>query len=345
MNEVEAEPMPAALPALESVFAPAWWLRSRHLQSVLPSLKLLRGSAVARRAALLLGHSAQEIVDCGDGVRLLAHRSTQSAAGRTPARDLVVLLHGWEGSADSLYVLSLAALLYERGADVVRLNLRDHGDSHHLNRDLFHSCRIAEVVGAVASLAASAPDQRLTLAGFSLGGNFALRVAVRAPSAGIPLTRSIAVCPVLDPRRTLDALESGWWVYRDYFALKWKRSLRRKQACFPDVYDFREILGMRSLTRMTDYLVRRHSDFPDLDAYLRGYAIVDDALATLEIPSHILLSLDDPIIPATDLERLARTPRLEISTSASGGHCGFMERLEGASWIDRTAAALILRDR
>jgi predicted alpha/beta-fold hydrolase len=89
--------------------------------------------------------------------------------------------------------------------------------------------------------------------------------------------------------------------------------------------------------------VRRHSDFPDLDAYLSGYAIVGDALAALEIPSHILTSLDDPIIPAADLERVARTPRLAISTSTCGGHCGFMERLEGASWIDRTAADLILK--
>ena len=39
-----------------------------------------------------------------------------------------------------------------RGFDVVRLNLRDHGETHHLNRDLFHSCRLPEVVGAVRAL-------------------------------------------------------------------------------------------------------------------------------------------------------------------------------------------------
>ena len=64
----------------------------------------------------------------------------------------MVLLHGWEGSADSLYVLSLAQLLFEQRFEVVRLNLRDHGDTHHLNRELFHSCRLPEVVGAVRAL-------------------------------------------------------------------------------------------------------------------------------------------------------------------------------------------------
>ena len=68
-----------------------------------------------------------------------------------------MLLHGWEGSSDSLYLLSLAQPLFEAGYDVARLNLRDHGDSHHLNEEIFHSCRIAEVVGAVRGLHAHAP--------------------------------------------------------------------------------------------------------------------------------------------------------------------------------------------
>ncbi|HSN72805.1 MAG TPA: alpha/beta fold hydrolase [Steroidobacteraceae bacterium] len=343
MTEFDAAASAALTPLPEAGFRPAWWLRNPHVQSVLPSLKALRGPLVARRAARVLETSTQEIIDCGDGVRLLGHRSTQVAAGREPARDLVVLLHGWEGSADSLYVLSLAAELFDRGADVFRLNLRDHGDSHHLNKELFHSCRIAEVVGAVARIAELSPDQRLAMGGFSLGGNFSLRVAARAPAAGIPLKRVVAVCPVLDPRRTLDALESGWWVYRDYFVLKWKRSLRLKQSCFPADYDFAEILAMRSLRAMTDYLVRRHSEFPDLETYLRGYAIVGDALGALELPSYILTSLDDPIIPSGDLEQLARSPYLDIVTTPAGGHCGFVERLGGSSWIDRKAAELLLR--
>ena len=92
-----------------------------------------------------------------------------------------MLLHGWEGSADSLYVLSLAQQLFEQGFSVVRLNLRDHGETHHLNRELFHSCRLPEVVGAVGGAAALYLGGRpLQLVGFSLGGNFMLRVAAQA---------------------------------------------------------------------------------------------------------------------------------------------------------------------
>ncbi len=38
-----------------------------------------------------------------------------------------MLMHGWEGSADSLYLLSASQSLFEAGFEVVRLNFRDHG--------------------------------------------------------------------------------------------------------------------------------------------------------------------------------------------------------------------------
>src|SRR5690606_33850116 len=257
------------------------WLTNAHLQSILPSLKLRR-PLLSMRARDLLAASRMHVVECGDGVRLLGYHSTQTALGRPEARDLVILLHGWEGSADSLYVLSLGAYLFGLGCDVFRLNFRDHGPSHHLNREIFHSCRLDEIIGAVRSIEQRASNRRSTIAGFSLGGNFALRVAARAPSAGLNLERAVAVCPVLRPHSTMEVLEKGSFIYRQYFVSKWKRSLRLKQRLFPDLYDFKEVLAQKSLLRMTELLIEYFNEFPSVDAYLDGYAIVGDVLSRLE---------------------------------------------------------------
>ena len=321
-------------------FSPPGWLSNAHVQSILPSLKL-RKPWLNRRARDLLRASTDHIVDCGAGVRLLGHYSSQQALGRSPARQLAILLHGWEGSAESLYVLSLGSYLFQRGCDVFRLNFRDHGPSHHLNEDIFHSCRLDEVVGAVKCIRGMFPEARTTIAGFSLGGNFALRVAAAAPNAGIQLDRAIAVCPVLRPHSTMEILENGPLVYRWYFMDKWKRSLRLKQSLFPQRFDFGPILSQRSIKAMTEILVARFSEFADLDSYLNGYAIVGAALANLSIPSHILFALDDPIIPAVDLKDLARTPHLHINTIEHGGHCGFMDKWSAESWADRQIAKLM----
>jgi predicted alpha/beta-fold hydrolase len=330
----------AALANAALAFKPPRWLANAHLQSILPSLRLRRPLLV-RRARDLLAASSEEIVDCGQGVRLLGHRSTQTALGRPPARDLIVLLHGWEGSADSLYVLSLGAYLFAHGCDVFRLNFRDHGPTHHLNPELFHSCRLDEVIGAVRRIQETSPDRRIALAGFSLGGNFALRIAAQAPARGLALERVVAVCPVLRPHSTMEVLEHGPFIYRQYFIAKWKRSLRLKQRLFPELYDFSEVLEQSSLRTMTELLIEAYSEFPSVDDYLNGYAIVGDALARLEVPSYALLALDDPIIPAHDVAHLARNRHLEVLAIPRGGHCGFMDAFHRESWADRKVASLL----
>jgi predicted alpha/beta-fold hydrolase len=324
--------------AIRNDFVPPSRLRNPHVQSIYPSLPLRR-LGVLRRSRALLEASQDLVLDCGDGVRLLAHHSIQERAGRPAAKRLAVLLHGWEGSAQSLYVLSLGQFLLDQGFDVLRLNLRDHGASHHLNEGIFHSCRIAEVVGAMRRIQSLNPDRGLNLAGFSLGGNFSLRVGVRSRDAGIEIERLVAVCPVLDPEHTLVRLEAGWMLYRRYFVWKWRRSLRQKQVAWPRTYDLSEVLRLDNLTEMTDHLVRVYGGYPSLPQYLRGYAVTGDALAPLAVRTNIISAADDPIIPAADLQRLARPGTLEITLTRFGGHCGFHSGGRGPTWIERQVLA------
>jgi predicted alpha/beta-fold hydrolase len=330
------------LPQVDPTFQPSWWLRSPHLQSVLPSLALRR-AAVRRRAAPLLAASERVLVDCGEGTVLQAQVSRPPAG--TPVRGSVVMLHGWEGTADALYLLCAAQALFERGHEIVRLTLRDHGDTHHLNREIFHSCRLAEVVGAVTTIARGAPGRDLSLVGFSLGGNFALRVALEAPRAGLALRRVVAVSPVLDPATTLDALEQGLPIYERYFIRKWSRSLRRKQAVWPGAFDFGPLLHGHGIRHMTAQLVREHTPYPDLESYLAGYALTGQRLAQLEVPATLITASDDPIIPVADLARLEQVGALRVVLTRHGGHCGFLESLGTPRWLERRIVAELEGER
>lgn len=321
-------------------FQPPRLLRHHHLQSIFASTGP-RQWLVRRRSHALIAHSRPLLLDCGDGVRLLGQLSATPAH----ARGLVVMIHGWEGSADSLYLLSAGSLLFDAGFSVFRLNLRDHGPTHHLNPELFNSTRIDEVVGAVKALQQLTAPSALFLVGFSLGGNFALRVALRAPTHDIALNRTIAVCPVLDPINTMDNLENGWWVYHHYFRHKWQRSLRRKLLHYPELGYGEDLLKLRTLRAMNDYFVPKYTHFPDTLAYLRGYSIVGDVLRDLAVPCHLITSRDDPVIHSKDLPRLARNPHLHIEVTEYGGHCGFIENYRLHSWIDRRIRDLLSQDR
>ena len=288
-----------------------------------------RRGPIVRRAAPLVAAQREMLLECGDGVRLQCFRSSPRRGHGMP----VVLLHGWEGSAESLYVLSLGQQLFEQGFDVLRLNLRDHGATHHLNRELFHSCLLPEVVGAMRALQATL-GRPLRLVGFSLGGNFMLRVGADslAPDA---VAAVVAVSPVLDPEATLRALEGGLSLYTRYFVKRWTRSLRAKQKAWPDERDYEPLLRSQDLRRMTADLVQHCTDFGSLQAYLAGYAVTGLRLAALRVPARIVLSADDPIIPAADLSLLARSDQLRIVRTRYGGHCGFVDSLSSASFADR----------
>ena len=234
----------------------------------------------------------------------------------------------------STYVLSVAAVLWRAGYRVIRLNLRDHGDSHHLNEDIFHSCRLGEAVGAIKWVQATFPDEALLLGGFSLGGNFSLRIAATARVSGLRIERVVAVCPVLDPAQTMEALDFGLAIYRSYFIRKWRRSLMRKQEAFPALYDFSKLERFNSLREMTDFFVRNYTEFPDLETYLNGYTLTGDRLADLDVPSTMLLADDDPVIPVRGLNGMSTPKSLRIEKSRFGGHCGFVAGYGLSSWLD-----------
>ena len=236
----------------------------------------------------------------------------------------MVLLHGWEGSAESLYVLSLAQRLYAGGFEVVRLNLRDHGETHHLNRDLFHSCRLPEVIGAVHALQGHYPGHALQLVGFSLGGNFVLRVAAKAREADLNLARVVAVSPVLDPHVTMAALQRGMPGYEMYFVRKWLRSLRKKQAAWPDRYDF-GCPGTHARPGTHDggagaFLHRVPEPRRLPEAVTPSPA---SASPGSRHPAHILTAQDDPMIPVRDLRTWRHRRRSPSRSPASAGIADF----------------------
>ncbi|MGY0612983.1 YheT family hydrolase [Luteimonas sp. A501] len=320
-------------PVTTSPYRPPRWLRSAHLQSVLAGSPLRRRRGLAALAAS--GAVTREVVvDGGGDVRLLG---LHSALPGVEPRGMALLLHGWEGSAESAYVCLVAAGFLARGYDVFRLNFRDHGGSHHLNPDIFHSARIDEVVRAARDVAGRMPRPRLVVAGHSLGGNFALRLALRAPAAGLSLDGVAAVCPVLDPARTMDAMERGFPLYMHHFERSWRRSLVRKRALFPDRVGFDDAVLRLRMRALTEWLVLRHTDFGSLEAYFDGYSIAGDRLAGLAVPASILTSADDPVIPVDDFHRLVLPAPARLEVAGWGGHCGFIEgpRLDGYAerWV------------
>lgn len=322
---------------MEDSFIPAWGTRNRHLQTIFASLRLR-----ALGPNPMLAAARPVIVPAGGGVRLLGAVSDHAPGA---GKGLVILVHGWEGSADSTYVVTTGRDLFRRGYDIFRLNLRDHGESHHLNEGLFHGALIEEVTEAVRVVAAAAAGRPCCLVGFSLGGNFALRVAMRQRETPVPgLTRIVAISPPPDPYKATLAIDGGPAVYRHYFLGKWKRSLRRKQELFPHRYAFDHLLKMRTVMEVTEAIMDYYPDYPSYRDYFRRYTLASRDFRHLPLPVTVIASEDDPVVPIADVHAMTENTSLDASIQRWGGHCGFLAPFPFGAWYVRRIAAMLAAD-
>ena len=274
-------------------------------------------------------------IDPDHPVCLLGYYNANRRQG--PSKGLVLVLHGWEGSSHSNYNLIQAQLLAEAGYDVFRLNLRDHGphslvNPYALNRGLFLGTLIEEAAVAARRVAELAGERPFYIVGASMGGNFALRLALWHRHEPFPnLIKVIAMCPAIDPASATDALDSHP-ATRRYFRQRWLRSLRGKQALYPDLYDFRLVENIPLVRDMTDWLIRRYGHalqnrFRSADEYFATYSAYEAVRGELTVPTAIIAAANDPVIPVKDFFDLPAHPLLKLEIHPTGGHCGFMDVL------------------
>jgi len=322
-----------------TAFHPPALLKNRHIQSICASTGPRR-LVVMHRAKQLLASSKTILLNGGHSATESSIRLQAELSLHPNSKGLVILLHGWEGSANSLYLLSAGAALFKEGYSICRVNLRDHGSTHHLNRELFNSTRVAEVVHAIGDLQQRYPQENNFLAGFSLGGNFSLRIALRAPENDLRLNKVVAVCPVINPAKTTRTLSDGWWVYHRYFVHKWQTSLAKKLTHFPELGYENILPKLSTLDEMNNYFVPNFTPYKTTAAYFSGYAIDNETLKDLAIPCHLIATEDDPVIAIEDLQHISRPESLTVEVHKYGGHCGFINSYALDSWIDNRLVQL-----
>ena len=144
-------------------FQPPRLLRNTYVQTILASSRI---RALGKNPLADVGKEI--LFKTKNGARLQGFYSPQI---KMRAKATVILIHGWEGSSQSTYILSTGRFLYNKGYAIFRLNFRDHGETHHLNEGLFYATLLDEVFESVKQAAQLEPDVPAFLAIRWLSGN------------------------------------------------------------------------------------------------------------------------------------------------------------------------------
>lgn len=280
--------------------------------------------------------------DVAADARVLAHCHWQPGRAHVPA---LLLLHGLEGSSSAHYMRGLADKAWAAGWSVVRLNQRNCGGTEHLSRGLYHS-GLTHDPGFVLKALADEGIRELAVAGYSLGGNLALKLAGELSDSFGPLVAVCAVSPTMDLAACVDALERRANIpYQFNFVRNLKNRMRRKAAAFPDLYSL-AALGRVWTVRGFDeaYTAPHHGFNGAADYYYRASAL--RVIDRIRVPALILTAADDPFVPLEPFcdPVVASNPSVTVRVTPHGGHCAFLEPAAGdydGYWAEREVVRFV----
>ena len=263
--------------------------------------------------------------DVSSDARVLAHCHWH---GRPQDHPTLILLHGLEGSSLAHYMGGMADKAWVRGWNVVRLNQRNCGDTEHLSRGLYHSGLTNDPLFVMRELVLRDGIRAIAVAGYSLGGNLALKLAGDlGPDAPPQLKAVCAVSPTMDLAVCVKALERRSNVaYQWNFVRRLKARMRRKVAVVPGVFTLEPLARIWTVRQFDEAYTAPHHGFRDAaDYYHRASAM--RVIDRISVPTLILAAEDDPFVPVEPFRHPNVTGNAHVTTIVTrhGGHCAFVE--------------------
>jgi hypothetical protein len=258
------------------------------------------------------------------GTRVLGHCYWQPDRASRP---LLLGLHGLEASSSAHYMQGLARKAYVRGFNVLLLNQRNCGGTEALCAGLYHSGLTADPVHVLQEVVATDGIERVVVAGYSLGGNLALKLAGEYGSAPPPQLRAVcAVSPVIEVGHCVDALDRrSNIVYQLNFVRGLRARMRRKELTHPGLFDLRRLAGVWTVRTFDDTYTAPFFGFAGAtDYYHRASAM--RVIHAVTVPSLIITAEDDPFVPVDQFRdpKVTSNPNITLTVTKHGGHCAFV---------------------
>lgn len=263
-----------------------------------------------------------------DGDMLVVH--DDCPAGWSPSGPVALLLHGLAGCYRSSYLVRTTAMLNAHGTRTFRMDLRGCGAGAGLALKPYNAGCSDDVLAVLQAIGGWCPGSPISLLGFSLGGNIVLKLLGEAPER-VPaaVARAAAVNPPIDLARCTYGLAR--WPQRHYDAYFVKQLLQRLRELQQRRSDFVPPTFARTPRRLVEFddqYTAPRSGFRDADDYYRRCSS-EQFLPAIRVPTLILTSRDDPLIPVASFERLSLPASVRLHIAEGGGHLGYFAASNG----------------
>lgn len=243
-----------------------------------------------------------------------------------------VLLHGLEGSSQSVYMQGVLAAIARHGHSATAMNFRSCArDPKSILRMLpnrrprfYHSGDTADLDFVVRTLAARMAEGKLVAFGASLGGNVLLKWLGEHPDQTLIAAAATLSTPydLGAGARHLETTAVGRFYVKRFLATLKKKVARGDIAGLIDVG---AALRSRTFVEFDETATAPLHGFAGADDYYERSSSIH-YIGRIATPTLALNAEDDPFVPHDTLvrARAAASPAIDFRTTPSGGHVGFI---------------------
>lgn len=303
----------------QSTFQPVFYLRNRHLQTILPNIVHPQHPKLEKDRLEL---------DDGDFIDLLWSQT------RSP--QTLLILHGLEGSVHSAYAQRM--LNYCNRHQIAAVFMHYRGCSGEPNRLLrsYHSGETGDLKQVIGHLKTKG-IRDITLLGYSLGGNQVMKYMGEAETDSV-IRSAIGVSVPMRLDICSDTMDRGFAkIYQSTLLRRLVIKIQQKKSLIENSrLSFSDPVKMKNFRQFDDHFTAPVHGFDSASDYYEKSSS-RQFLGSINKPTLIIHAKDDPFMTAgvlPEADELSESVTLEITPR--GGHVGFIgsSYLSPKSWLE-----------
>jgi len=243
------------------------------------------------------------------------------------SKHAVIAIHGLEGSANSLYILSLAKYLKHQNIDVIAVNLRGCSGEDNKHLYAYHSGFTQDLECILNYISKNYNYQSISLVGYSLGANLVIKYM---GEKGLNTPKNLSCCIAVSAPCNLEdssivLSKKSNFIYMQSFLKSLKKKALLKFKKFPN-------------HKLNKKKIKASKNFADFDNYFTapvfGYKSAQDYwhtnscrqfIKSIKTPTILITSLDDPFFgeDSYPFKEAKNHQYFDMLTTKYGGHVGY----------------------
>ncbi len=253
------------------------------------------------------------------------------------SEELIIISHGLEGCTDRPYIKGMARAFYQFGKDVLAWNYRGCSGEMNKQKRFYHS-GATDDLDVVVKHAIHKGYKKITLIGFSLGGNLTLKYLGESirPSE---INKAIVFSVPLHLASSCASLSSR----SNYlYVLKFLRSLKAKveeKGKIRNDIDLKPLASIKTLQDFdNEYTSKLHGYKDAMDYYESCSSLY--FVKNINVPTLIVNAANDSFLSDACYPRdmLKNHPYVQLIIPKQGGHVGFTQfNSNGLFWSEEKA--------